>query len=86
MREELMAALDEIILSLNESGKQATAEHFSTIKNQILAIKNNADLKVILNKLMSSGAISQYANFNFKQDQLFENIFNKAKKLYETPK
>lgn len=81
MRDELMTALDEIILSLNESGKQATAEHFSTTKNQIVTIKNNAELKVVLNRLMSSGAISQYADFNYKQDQLFENIFNNANKL-----
>jgi hypothetical protein len=54
MKDALMSVLDEIVLSLQTSGKQYTAEYFLSIKDQILTVSDNKKLKKIINQLMTS--------------------------------
>lgn len=82
MKNELISAIDEIISSLIESGKDETAQHFLSVKSKILTTKNNAKLKVVLKRLVNSGSITQYANFNHRQDHIFERICDAAEDIY----
>ncbi len=79
----LLDLMDEMINSLHEAGKISTAEYFISVKKKILTTNNNAKMKVVLKRLMSSGAMSQYANFSFKQDQIFDKISDLAENMYK---
>jgi len=74
MKDALMSVLDEIVLSLQTSGKQDTAEYFLSIKDQILTVSDNKKLKKIINQLMSSGSIIQYANFSSNSENAITSI------------
>lgn len=79
MKEDLIAALNDIALSLTTTGKQDTAKYFLSIKDKILTVSDNNKLKKILTQLMSSGSITQYANFSYNEEVLFDRVYEAAK-------
>ncbi|HYH01935.1 MAG TPA: hypothetical protein VEC37_02445 [Bacillota bacterium] len=84
MINQLESLLVELATDLQKFGKQDTAKFFLTTKENILNTKNITDLKGVLEQLMSSGAITQYADFSFKQEALFNKIYEAAKVYKES--
>ena len=77
----LMTALEKLASDLEASGKSETAKSFRDIIVNISEAENIDGCKESLEKLTNSGAISQYANFSYKQDELFDVVFDEARKL-----
>jgi hypothetical protein len=84
MRNQLENLLVELATDLQASGKQETAQFFLTTKETILNTKNITELNEILEQLMSSAAMTQYGDFSFKQEALFNKIYEAAKKYKES--
>ncbi len=78
---ELTEALENLSADLEGSGKSETAQFFRNIIDDIYSAKDLASCQESLEKIINSGAISQYAGFNYKQDMLFDRVFDVAKKL-----
>ena len=64
----LTTALEELVSDLDASGKQETAKSFR-------------DIIVKLSEAESIDSCNEYANFSYKQDELFDVVFDEAKKL-----
>mgnify|MGYP003674236804 CR=1 FL=1 len=77
----LTTALEELVSDLDASGKQETAKSFRDIIVKLSEAESIDSCNESLEKLTNSGAISQYANFSYKQDELFDVVFDEAKKL-----
>ncbi len=80
-KSKLTNALAKLESELRKSGKGDTANYF---EKSIVTIASETDankLKQLLDQICSSGAMSQYANFSFREDELFDDCFEEAKKL-----
>jgi len=80
-KSEAIKAMQKLEKELRKSGKNETADFF---KKAIDTVKGEADtekLKQFLEQICSSGAMSQYANFSYTEDMLFDDVYNKAKML-----
>jgi hypothetical protein len=84
MKNQLENLLTELATELQVSGKPETANFFLLIKEDISNANGIIDLQKILDQLMSSGAITQYADFSFKQESLFNKIYEAAKMYKES--
>jgi hypothetical protein len=84
MKNQLENLLVELATDLQKSGKKDTAQFFLTTKDNLSNGKNITDLKEILEQLMRSGAITQYGDFSFKQEALFDKIYEAAKVYKES--
>jgi hypothetical protein len=77
----LTTALEKLASDLEASGKLETAKSFRDIIVNLSEADNIDSCKESLERLTNSGAISQYANFSYKQDELFDVVFDEARKL-----
>ncbi|MEC4729110.1 hypothetical protein HWQ46_26765 [Shewanella sp. D64] len=78
---KLIDAIKKLENELRNSGKEATANFFLKAIDTIINETNNKKLKIFLELLCSSGSVSQYANFSFHEDELFDKIFEEAQKI-----
>ncbi|VVH64209.1 hypothetical protein BSPLISOX_1876 [uncultured Gammaproteobacteria bacterium] len=77
----IVNSLDNLVEELNSSNKINTAKFFENISSQIKIEKHENDIKELLVQLSNSASISQYANFTFKEDCLFDEVFKEVGKL-----
>lgn len=77
----LIEVLESLASNLENSGKVETAKFFRDIIANISKAKDLESCKEPLEKIINSGAMSQYAGFNHEQDALFDRAFDEAKKL-----
>jgi len=76
----LIDLLEKLASSLENSNKSDTAKFFSDKAKLIGAVSSDKELENICHELSSSGAISQYANFSYKEDEMFDLIYQRASK------
>ena len=80
---KVVAALERLEAELRKSGKDETASFF---RRAIVTIDNQSDeikLKEFLSQLCSSGAMSQYADFSYSEDVLFDKVYEESTKLLD---
>ena len=80
-KSKLIICLDRLELELRKSGKIDTADFFSKQSFVIRHTMSADELRDILDQLRASGAIAQYTNFSYKEDQLFDDCYKEAKRL-----
>lgn len=80
-RSGIILALENLSFELNKSGKKRTADYFCKKTELILSSSSEEDIKHVCQELLSSGAISQYADFSYKEDKLFDVIFEEINKI-----
>ena len=68
----LLKALRIFETELRDSGKNETADYVLSHIDTIETEKDKTRFQDCLEKICSAGAMSQYANFTFKEDELFE--------------
>ncbi|CAB5505922.1 hypothetical protein [uncultured Gammaproteobacteria bacterium] len=73
--------LDNLVEELNSSNKINTANFFENISSQIRVETPEYTIKELLVQLNHSASISQYANFTFKEDCLFDEVLKEVEKL-----
>ncbi|WP_282167148.1 hypothetical protein [Shewanella japonica] len=78
---KLIDAIEKLENELRNSGKEATANFFLKAINTITNETNENKLKSFLEQLCSSASMSQYANFSFREDELFDKLFEEAQKV-----
>ena len=74
----LSKLLDKLVSDLNLSNKSKTAIFFNSLS---VDLKEKTNISEVLDKILNSFSISQYANFTYKQDEIFDEIFDEAKKI-----
>ena len=77
----LIDALKKLANSLEDSNKVDTAKYFSNKAQLISSTSSDKELKDICRELSSSGAISQYANFSYKEDELFDLVYQRVSEI-----
>lgn len=80
-KSRLINSMKTLEVELRKAGKIDTADFF---KKSIVTINSELDpevLKQLLEQICASGAISQYANFSYREDELFDECFEEAKHL-----
>lgn len=82
-KSNLIICLEKIELELRKSGKTDTADFFAKQSLAISQAVNADELRAILDQLRCSGAMAQYANFSYREDQLFDDCYKEAKHLLE---
>ena len=80
-KSKLTDSLVKLEVELRNSGKIDTADFFEKFVITITSETDAKKLKQLLEQICSSGAMSQYANFSFAEDELFDDCFEEAKKL-----
>jgi len=75
--EILHKLLNEFSLELEQSKKMETAIFFKKLATSI----ESDNIQEVLDKILASASISQYASFTYKQDQLFDKIFSEAYRI-----
>jgi len=80
-KSKLIDSLQNLKAELSCSGKSDTADFFNNSMVSITAETNQTSLKKLLEQICSSGSMTQYASFTFKEEQLFDECFDEAKKL-----
>lgn len=84
MQTDFSSAVDNLITELIASGKNDTAKYFELLAKQIVGASDNRQSIELLDQLMSSGSIIQYANFLHKEELLYEMLYEVAKKFKNT--
>jgi len=74
----LINLLKKLAHSLEEANKVDTAKFFFNKANEISSASSDAELKGICQELSSSGVLSQYANFSYREDELFDLIYQRS--------
>jgi len=77
----IVNSLDNLAEELNRSNKIDTAKFFENISSQIKVAKHEYAIKELLIQLSNSASISQYANFTFKEDYLFDEILKEIERF-----
>ncbi len=80
-RSILTNSLKRLEEELRRSGKIETANFFNKSITTITFETDDNVLRELLKQLCNSGAMIQYANFSFKEEQLFDKSYDEAKKL-----
>ena len=78
LTENLSKLLDELAFELNQSNKSKTAIFFDSLS---IELKEENNINEVLDKILNSSSISQYADFTYKQDKIFDKIFDEANKI-----
>lgn len=77
----IIEAINDFSIELESSGKSDTSIFFKNTSDKIKNVTDEKEARKILEHLMSSGSLSQYADFTYKEDQLFDAIIDEAEKL-----
>lgn len=80
-KSNLTQALVKLDAELRKSGKIETAEFFNKAITTVNSEIDLENLKEFLRQLCSSAAITQYADFSYSEDVLFDDVFEEAKRL-----
>lgn len=80
-KSKLVVCLGKLEVELRKSGKTDTAGFFYRFISVITQSSNVDELRGMLEQLIHSGAMAQYANFSHKEDQLFDECYEEAKQL-----
>jgi hypothetical protein len=80
-KSKLTRALERLEAELLKSGKIETAEFFNKAITTVDSKIHQENLKEFLGQLCSSAAITQYADFSYSEDKLFDEVYEEAKKL-----
>lgn len=75
---ELIEVLSQFISQLESSGKPETAKYYQSLLD---LVNEDAGSTKILDSIINSGSISQYANLNFEEDELLDKLHEKALNL-----
>ena len=78
LKQELITSLKRLAIELERSGKSDTSRFFSGIADQL---EGDIDVTEVLDKLVGSGSIAQYANFSSSEDSIYEEIHRYAVEL-----
>lgn len=82
-KSNLIICLERLELELRKSGKIDTADFFAKQSFVISQAMSADELRDVLDQLRGSGAMAQYANFSYREDQLFDDCYKEAKRLLE---
>ena len=74
---ELIDRLDRLIHNLKNSNN-STSGFFANLKSDLILEETRLDA---IERLRSSGAITQYANFTHEQESLLEKVWEAAKSI-----
>jgi polyhydroxyalkanoate synthesis regulator phasin len=66
---------------LRKTGKFEPADYYEKLLNRITAPSNEIEKDESLQEIISSGKISDLANFTIKEDRLLDLAYAEAKKL-----
>lgn len=78
---KLVDSIMELESELRNSGKHKTADFFNSVQFDIESAENSIQLKKVIEQYCSSGAITQYADFSFREEELFDKSFAEAQRL-----
>lgn len=81
---KLLKALKLFETELRDSGKIGTADYFLNHIDTIGTENNIARFQNCLEEICSAGAMSQYANFSIKEDELFTKCQKEARTLLQS--
>ena len=73
--------INELCDKLRISGKDKPADYYENLLNKIRYPLNDMDKTEALQQIISSGKISDLANFTAEEDQLFDLAYEEAKRL-----
>ena len=79
--EILLDLIIELKTSLKESGKVKTAEYYDNIYRKLLKKDDPKKCKRVFKEISKSAAITQYADFSFKEEQILFKIFDYIRKF-----
>lgn len=80
-KSKLTDSLIRIELELRNSKKNETADFFKKTVAMVSSETDKKKLRTLLEQVCSSGAMTQYANFTYQEEQLFDECFDNAKEL-----
>ncbi|MGD2173539.1 MAG: hypothetical protein PVF80_15605 [Gammaproteobacteria bacterium] len=80
---EFIETLKLFISQLENSGKSETAQYYRNILEEL---GNEAGSTDALDRVITSGSISQYANLTSDEDEIFEMLHEKAINLKRSDK
>lgn len=80
---ELIILLERLELELRKSGKIDAADFFAKQSSSITQAVSADELRGILDLLRCSGAMAQYVNFSYREDQLFDDCYEEVRRLLE---
>ena len=78
---ELEKRINELSSKLRNAGKDSIASYFENLLERILSPVNDSDKQDALKQIISSGKISDLANFDKEEDRLHDLVYEEAKKL-----
>jgi len=77
----LESSVKDLCDKLRSTGKSEPANYYEGLLNRIKAPSNDADREEALQQIISSGKISDMANFTIEEDRLLDIVYEEAKKL-----
>lgn len=78
----LESRINELCAELRRSGKYKPADYYEELLDRIIASSNEYDKEDAIQLIISSGKLSDMANFSFEEDRLLDLVYLEAKKLY----
>ncbi len=82
-KSKTIEAIKKLEMALRSSGNKA-ADFFGNMATTINTETDSTKLQECLEQLCSSGAITQYSNFLYSEDVLFDAVYEEAKKLLQS--
>ena len=77
----LESRINDLCDKLRGSGKSEPADYFEGLLNRIMHPSTEAYKEEALQQIISSGRMSDMANFTADEDKLFDLAYEEAKKL-----
>jgi len=78
---ELEKRINDLSSKLRKSGKDRIASYFENLLERIISPANDSDKQDALQQIISSGKISDLANFDNEEDRLHDLVYEEAKKI-----
>ena len=79
--ETLESRVYSLCEELKNNGKKGPAEYFEMLLNRVKSPLSKKDKNEALQQIISSGKISDVANFSMKEDRLLSLVYEEANKL-----
>jgi hypothetical protein len=83
IRYSLIKDLKILVSELRNNGKNETADYFDNHASIIEKETESSRLRESLQQLCGSAAITQYANFTYHEEAIFDKCYENAKNLLE---
>ena len=82
-KEKLINAIQDLLKALKTSNKTGPAEYYERLRSEINNISAFDELTAKAKEITTSASISQYADFDSLEENLFNRVYLEAKDILQ---